>query len=474
MFMFHTMESIRSALHQYRSLLLALLATVLANLLIELQLDILAMLMTLGFALALQKLASFPRFAPYTKCDLGVEPSRAKGLISYKRQRPEIKKGRSPPCMMVSEIMTIGKEQLTLRSAGRATALHEKLLGMAGDGVGMADAALAAGYQPIEVYTTLVGCVMKLGRCQRVKDIVEEMKEQGVARTIDFYEVAMRQLAGNKQPRLALGIYEQLAADGLKPSAITYSCLIGFALAVNDLQLAVQFFERLSALTTPSIRAYMCMLRFYGKRQDWHSSLALFRDMQRRGVDIDSIALNVVLATGMTAGEAKIVEGVLSEVELSKPVIVDVISYNTVIKCYSQEGNVQAAWRLINRMRSRGLHPNAITFNSAIDAAVRTVEVSEVWRILLEMRAQGLGPDQYTCSIVLKGLRQALTADHILACLKLLLEADAACDVSLKVKLYHAVKGAAIDLGDTSVLRQVFEQAQQLQAPSAPHKREFF
>jgi len=472
--MLHTMETIRSALHPYRSFLLALLATVLANLLIELQLDILAMLMTLGFALAFQKLASFPRFAPYVKGDSGVASFRPKGAPSSKRQRPEIKKGRLQPSILVGEIMTIGKEQLTLRSAGRAAALHEKLLGMARDSVGITDAALAAGYQPIDVYTTLVCCIMKLGRCDRVQDIVEEMKKQGVARTIDFYEVAMRQLAGNKQPRLALGIYEQLAADGLKPSAVTYSCLIGFALAVNDLPLAVEFFERLSDLTTPSIRAYMCMLRFHGKRQDWHSSLALFRDMQRRGVDIDSIALNVVLATGMAAGEANIVEDVLSEVELSKPTIVDVISYNTVIKCYAQVGNVQAAWQLLNRIRSRGLQPNAITFNSAIDAAVRSNEVSEVWRILLEMRAEGLRPDQYTCSIVVKGLRQALTSDHILACLQLLLEADEICDVSLKVKLYHVVEGAAMDLGDTSVLRQVFEQAQQLQGPTAPHKREFF
>jgi len=469
MFMLQTMESTRSTLHSNRSLLLAVLITVLANLLIELQLDILAMLMTLAFALAFQKLTSLPRLAPYVK---GVESSRPKGVLSPRRQRPEMKKGRSPPGIMVSEIMTIGKEQLTLRSAGKATALHEKLLDAARDGVGIADIALAAGYQPVDYYTTLVCCIMKLGRCHHVQDIVEEMKKQGVARTIDFYEVAMRQLAGNKQPRLALGIYEQLAADGLKPSAVTYSCLIGFALAVNDLRLASEFFERLSALTTPSIRAYMTMLRFHGKRQDWRSSLALFRDMQHRGVDIDSIALNVVLATGIAAGEANIVEEFLQEVELSNPSIVDIISYNTVIKCYAQEGSVQAASRIITRMRCKGLRPNAITFNSAIDAAVRNVEVSEVWRILFEMKAEGLGPDQYTCSIVVKGLRQALSADHVLACLKLLLEADAICDMSLKVKLYHVVEGAAMDLGDTSVLRQVFEQAQQLRVPATPHKRE--
>jgi len=465
------LESIRSALHPYRSLLLALLTTVVANLMIELQLDILAMLLTLMFALAFQKFASLPRFAPHSK---GVESIRPKGVLSSKRQRPEIKKGRSLPCIMVSEIMAIGKEQLTLRSAGRAVAIHEKLLGMARDGFGIVDAALAAGYQPVDYYTTLVCCIMKLGRCQLVHDIVEEMKEQGVTRTIDFYEVAMRQLAGNKQPRLALGVYEQLAADGLKPSPVTYSCLIGFALSINDLKLANQFFERLSALTTPSIRAYMTMLRFHGKRQDWNSSLALFRDMQCRGVDIDSIALNVVLATGITAGEAIIVEDLLSEVEMSTPAIVDVISYNTVIKCFAQEGNVQAAWRLIERIRNRGLQPNAITFNSAIDAAVRSAEVSEVWRTLLEMRAAGLRPDQYTCSIVVKGLRQALTADHILACLNLLLEADAVCDMPLKVKLYHVVEGAAFDLGDASVLRQVFEQAQHVRVPVSPHKREHF
>merc|ERR1719150_3312323 len=113
------------------------------------------------------------------------------------------------------------------------------------------------------------------------------------------------------------------------------------------------------------------VLRVHSKRQDWPASLATLRDMQKQGVAVDSLALNVALATGVAVDQVEQVGDLIMEIDSYKAPISDVVSFNTLIKGYAQRGDVDGAFQAIVRMRQRGLAPNAITFNTTMDAAVR-------------------------------------------------------------------------------------------------------
>merc|ERR1740138_587690 len=112
----------------------------------------------------------------------------------------------------------------------------------------------------------------------------------------------MRLLAGKKNFKEALSVYDFLVRDGLEPSPVTQSCLVGFAAELGDNDRAVKFFEEFSSRCLPSIRACMTILRVYASRKDWESSLALYHTMHQRGVPVDSIVLNIVLSTGVSVG----------------------------------------------------------------------------------------------------------------------------------------------------------------------------
>jgi len=87
-------------------------------------------------------------------------------------------------------------------------------------------------------------------------EVLQDMKDHGIETTLCLYESITKQHAGQRQLRLALSV-----AEGLEPHAVSYSCLISFAAEVGEVSRAVEFFERLSELTTPSIRACMTMLK---------------------------------------------------------------------------------------------------------------------------------------------------------------------------------------------------------------------
>eukprot|EP00434_Breviolum_minutum_P028840 symbB.v1.2.025508.t2/scaffold2452.1/size150514/9 len=105
-----------------------------------------------------------------------------------------------------------------------------------------------------DLYTGLAQLVIRTGKHQSLDSIMDDMIEHQVPRSLAFYESVMKQLAVQKQFRLALRIYDRLVEDGLETTAVTYSCLIRFAAEVGDFTRAKFFFEKLSSLTTPSIR----------------------------------------------------------------------------------------------------------------------------------------------------------------------------------------------------------------------------
>mmetsp|Transcript_45344 Transcript_45344/g.144547 ORF Transcript_45344/g.144547 Transcript_45344/m.144547 type:complete len:522 (-) Transcript_45344:104-1669(-) len=392
-----------------------------------------------------------------------------RGLRNWGDVQPGAAAGAGPgaarrrhPGQLMDEVVDGMREHPGTRFASRALELYSELQEiLKEDGMRMTEAARGSRHSPIDFYTTLVLCVMRVGKCHLVECLIDDMIQYGVSRPLVFYESAMKQLAGQKHYHLALSIYDRLVADGLEPSAVTCSCLISFAAEVGEFQRAAGFFEKLASLTTPSIRAYMTVLRVHGRRQDWAASLATFRDMQRRRVAIDSLVLNVILATGISADQIQGVEELLAEADGFQPPITDVVSYNTLVKGYAQHNDFDGAAQVIERMRKRGLTPNAITFNSVMDAAVRSHRSSEAWDLLKEMRRSGLHPDKYTCSIMVKGLAQSPSSALVQSALDLLREVDAMCDKTLRSTLYHSVIEAAAQAGETSLLMHAFSQMRQ-------------
>uniref|UniRef100_A0A7S1A081 Pentacotripeptide-repeat region of PRORP domain-containing protein n=1 Tax=Noctiluca scintillans TaxID=2966 RepID=A0A7S1A081_NOCSC len=311
---------------------------------------------------------------------------------------------------------------------------------------------------PISFYTLVIQSVIRANKHEHLEEVLQDMADQRVERTLCFYESIMKQLAGQKQLRLALRIHDRLVAEGLEPSAVSYSCLISFAAEVGEVSRAVGFFDRLSELTTPSIRAYMTMLKMYSKMLNWPASLNIFRDMQHRGVRVDTLALNVLLGTGVSTGKISEVEALVTEAGLMVPSPLDAVSYNTLMKGYVQNTDVAKAIDVMKRMQRQGLAPSSVTFHTAMDASVRSSHQAPAWHLLEMMRAAGMTPDNYTCSILVKGLARESTPHRVKVCLEILHDGQKSCTSCLRGTLYNTVLEAAISCGDDSLVGHVVKE----------------
>lgn len=310
-------------------------------------------------------------------------------------------------------------------------------------------------HSAIDVYAALVQSAVRAGRPQLVESLLEDMVAARIERTLSFYESAMKVLAGKKYYQQALAVYNRLTSEGLKASPVTMSCLINFYAELGELDRAINLFDQLSATSTPSIRAYMTALRVHSKRQDWNKSLEIFRSMQAKHVPVDSLILNTILATGVAAGKGEAVEYLLHEVSKTHSGVVDVISYNTVLKGFAHQKTADKALKILNAMLERGVRPNGITFNTVMDAAVRCSQIDDAWKVLDQMQESGIQPDKYTCTILMKGLHEDSTPKQLSKVLDMLQLALPQCDSALCASLFRGIIQVAARLNNTADRKSV-------------------
>jgi pentatricopeptide repeat protein len=313
-----------------------------------------------------------------------------------------------------------------------------------------------------DFYNGLVQCAIRQGKPGLVDSLIADMRIKNASRTREFYESAMKMLAGKRFYREALQVYAQMQVDGIDPSPVTYSCLVNFAVEVGEVDLAVTFFEKLSTLQTPSIRAYMTILRAFSKRQDTSNSIKILKDMQTRNIELDSLVVNIVLGTLVNAGELDQAETLIHDMLSNDKPTVDVVSYNTLIKGYAQKGEMTKALSCLEKMSASGLKPNIITFNTAMDSAVRCKKPGEAWRLLNHMRTAALVPDKYTCSILVKGLHDDATTERVQECLALLhglvQDAGKAELAQLCEVLFVSLLEASVKTKDSKLMLDVYQQ----------------
>mmetsp|Transcript_28797 Transcript_28797/g.69161 ORF Transcript_28797/g.69161 Transcript_28797/m.69161 type:complete len:597 (+) Transcript_28797:159-1949(+) len=305
---------------------------------------------------------------------------------------------------------------------------------------------------PEEIFKQVSVAALRCRRLDLCSEIVAYMKQASVPRSLEFYESVMRMLASKKMYHESLQMFDELTNDGLVPRAVTYSCLINFALEAGELDRAISFFAKLEEVSEPSIRAYMTILRVHSKRGAVGAALALFRRMQERGAKVDGLVLNVLLSTCATAGDLKTSAALLEE--FSGAGLLDVVSYNTVIKGCAIAGDFDRAFSLLNSMQN--LEPNAITYNTLMDAAVRAQKPAMAWVVLQRMEASRCSPDKYTLSTLAKALAQQPSEEGVLSLSRLVRVVQA--DQRLQESLFSTLVEAAAATKQVELVQGVFAQ----------------
>jgi pentatricopeptide repeat protein len=138
--------------------------------------------------------------------------------------------------------------------------------------------------------------------------------------------------------------------------------------------------------------------------------------------------------------------------EASAAGMVDVVTYNTMIKAHIQRGQLPCAHAAVAEMRKAGIEPNSVTFNELLDATIRT-NIDAAWALLREISTFGVKPNPITTSILLKSIQADSKAADVERAMAVM---DAMGDQIDEVLLSSVIE-ACVRAGRPDLLRRQLE-----------------
>merc|ERR1719235_2179535 len=210
------------------------------------------------------------------------------------------------------------------------------------------------------------------------------------------------------------------------------------------------------------ISKHVAMMRARSKENDLEGAMQVFRKLQSSGVQLTALAYNALLDSCVQCGKVHV--ALQHFKEMQDLGLVDVVSYNTLLKAYLKQGQIVKARKLLGEMAENNIQANQVTYNEMLNALVTVKDRKEMWALVREMNAMGMRPNSVTCSIILKSLTAHSATDDVRQAMALIdnLHED------MDEVLFASVIEACVRVGQLDLLSSKLQQYAGLAGLTAP------
>merc|ERR1719463_944498 len=200
------------------------------------------------------------------------------------------------------------------------------------------------------------------------------------------------------------------------------------------------------------ISKHVAMMRARSKENDLEGAMQVFRKLQSSGVQLTALAYNALLDACVQCGKVNV--ALQHFKEMKDLGLVDVVSYNTLMKAYLKTGQIHKARAMLAEMSESDIQANQVTYNEMLNALVSTKDRKEMWALVREMNAIGMKPNSGTCSIILKSLTAHSATDDVRQAMALIdnLQED------MDEVLFASVIEACVRVGQLDLLSSKLQQ----------------
>lgn len=257
-----------------------------------------------------------------------------------------------------------------------------------------------------ELYSSFVQSAVRVGQIDVVERMVRTMKHQGLNPSTKFWQTTMKMLSSRKHFSACLSLHTVFARQMLSDKTV-YSCLINAALEVGDPERAMAMLHRYGSVALDT-EDYILFFRTYVALNDVDSAEATFTKL---GPSATTLMLNLLLLTCVNARQPERGLNCLQKahaVERPEAKIVDVVSYNTIIKGFAQAGLPQRCAECANDMVAKGIEPDDITFCTLLDACIVDDRASNAAAAIVDLLARRSNSMDATSSPFIKSLIKGL------------------------------------------------------------------
>merc|ERR1719379_3200637 len=294
-----------------------------------------------------------------------------------------------------------------------------------------------------------------IGVCSRTADVAmaDKIYEHLKEKKLNVISALVRFYAEHEEHDKACVIYEkQLGSSAFLDPRLERS-IMNAALQSGRSQLA----KSLLGASSSDLAKYITMIRNCAAEKNLAGAKAVFESAKQSEAEMNSVIYNTVLDTCVACQDIKAAEDWMEYAKQDG--MVDVVSFNTLIKAHLQLGNFAKVKTLIEEMKKEGLQPNEVTYNELINAMIMKGDErsrADVWGVVAEMQDANVKPNQVTCSILLKCLNAQSDERNIARTMDLI----DTIEESMDEVLLSSVVEACIRIGKPELLSATLKRLQ--------------
>jgi len=268
------------------------------------------------------------------------------------------------------------------------------------------------------LFTAFIQSATRVGKVDVAERMLRTMKRANITPSLDFWLHTMRLFSSRRQYGLCLTTYE-IFGNHCPADKVVLSCIINAALEQGVAEHTPEMLAKYSQAGI-SARDHVLFFRCYVALGDVDSAEAL---IMKLGTQTSTLMLNLSL---LACVNAKQPERAWDMVQHARKLeqggntdgIVDIVSYNTVMKGFGAAKNRQRCFQCMQDLVDHGLQPDDITLGSILDTCIADNDLAvanEIGNLLL---SSGRQISNVMWTLFIKGLVRAGSVEKAFALYK--------------------------------------------------------
>ncbi|KAI3467663.1 hypothetical protein Pfo_024326 [Paulownia fortunei] len=214
-----------------------------------------------------------------------------------------------------------------------------------------------SGYKPLpELYDKLVDILGKMKQMEKMKALVEEMREDHLV-SLNTIAKMMRRFAGAGDWKDAVKMFDELENFGLEQNTESMNLLLDTLCKEKKVEQARAIFLELKSHILPNLNTYNIFIHGWCKIKRVEEAQWTIQEMKGHGF---------------------------------RPCV---ISYSTIIQFYCFQSNFYRVNDLLDEMEAQGCPPNVVTFTTVMHSLTKSGDLKEALQIAERMKSVGCKPD---------------------------------------------------------------------------------
>ncbi|KAK8951762.1 Pentatricopeptide repeat-containing protein [Platanthera zijinensis] len=199
--------------------------------------------------------------------------------------------------------------------------------------------------------------------------------------------------------------FASMRGAGIAPNVYTYTAVVDAMCRAGQIPRAQELLcQMLSSGCAPNAATFNCFMRSHVRSGRTEQVLQVHNQMRQLGCEPDSITYNFLIEAHCSKGQKNLdaaLKVLNSMILKGKECAPDANSFNHILKCVLNLGDVKAAHRLYERMREIGCQPNTITYNILLQLFSKDKTMDMVLKMKTEMEKEGVEPNVNTYGVLI-------------------------------------------------------------------------